>query len=366
MTNDDADQPPTSSKSRILVCDDSKLVRLTANKILAEKFDLVLAEDGEDGWQKISTDNTIQVVFTDLGMPNLDGFGLIQRVRTSEDESIRNLPIIVITGANDNEDVKRKIFEIGATDFITKPFKATTIIARAEAHTSYRNANSALQENVNIDTLTGILNRKGLDQRLDKDMSFVNRHSENIAVTILELDDFDQIYDRIGQATSDAIIKQVAKTLSGAVRKEDSIGRDGLAKFIISFPMAKSESVIKLSKRVCTVINSFKLKVGGQALALTASVGIATVGKGQQADANAIIQCAEQALTNAKALGKGEVQFLKLEVDETEEADEAISIDALLEQIRQGEFLDNMDAVVDRLAPLVALMSADQRKALLT
>src|SRR4051812_36892559 len=89
----------SEKKARVLLVDDSKLVRLTATKILATQFDLVLAEDGEEAWQKISEDNTIQVVFTDLGMPKLDGYGLIQRIRQSENEGIRNQPVIVITGA---------------------------------------------------------------------------------------------------------------------------------------------------------------------------------------------------------------------------------------------------------------------------
>lgn len=369
MANEEDINPVAAKDSaKVLVCDDSKIVRIAAKKILAERFNLELAEDGEDAWEKISSDHNIQVVFTDLGMPRLDGFGLIQRVRTSEDERIRNLPMIVITGATDDEEIKRKIYEVGATDFITKPFKATAITARADAHTSYRKTNNALQENVNLDVLTGVLNRKGFDERFEKDMSFINRHAENIAISIFELDDFQGVYDRIGKKTSELIVKQVAKTLGAAVRKEDSIGRDGLAKFIISLPMAKAEGVITLSKRLCEKIGSFKLKVGDQVITLSSSVGIATVNKGSPANPANLLKCAEQALANAKALGRGEVQFLKLEDDEDEIESDQTSIDILLEQIEQNQeelAIDKMDAVLMRLAPLVALMTAEQKQRLI-
>ncbi len=351
--------------AKVLVCDDSKIVRIAAKKILSERFNLVLAEDGEDAWEKISSDKDIQVVFTDLGMPRLDGFGLIQRVRTSESERIRNLPMIVITGATDDEEIKRKIYEVGATDFITKPFKATAITARCDAHTSYRQTNNALQEKVNRDVLTGALNRKGFDERLEKDMSFINRHGENLAISIFELDDFQNIYDRIGKKTAELVIKQVAKTLGAAVRKEDSIGRDGLAKFMLLLPMAKAEGVITLSKRLCEKIGTFKLKVGDEAITLSTSVGISTVNKGTPAEVSSLLGCAEQALANAKMLGRGEVQFLKLEQDEGDQQADTVSIDLLLEQIAQGQeelAIDKMAAVINRLSPLIALMSSEQRQ----
>src|SRR5690606_16301391 len=106
----------------------------------------------------------IQVIFTDLGMPKLNGYDLIQRIRQSENEGIRNQPVIVITGAAEEEGIRRRVLELGATDFITKPFKSTEMIARAEAHASYRRDNDSLRENVDIDLLTGALNRAGVNK----------------------------------------------------------------------------------------------------------------------------------------------------------------------------------------------------------
>lgn len=357
-------------KARVLVVDDSKIVRVTASKILETQFDVILAEDGEEAWQKICADDSIQVVFTDLGMPNLDGYGLIQRIRQSENEGIRNQPVIVITGAAEDEGVRRKVFELGATDFITKPFKSTEILARAEAHASYRRDKDSLQKNVDVDLLTGALNLSGINKQLDKDVSFINRHAENLAVILFELDNFKAIFERIGEQTSNKIIKEVATTLLGAIRKEDSVGRYGSEKFILILPMAKTEGVVILAKRLCERIKAFKISVGGQQLQLTMSAGISTVIKGSHATAKSLLHSAEQALVNAKAVGSGEVQLLKLENGNgsSEEISITISIDNLLEAISKGktELASNqMDQVISRLAPLVALMTDEQKRRLI-
>ena len=352
---------------RIMVCDDSKLVRLTATKMLTPQFDLVLAEDGEDAWEKLVNDPKIQMVFTDLGMPKLDGFGLIDRIRANEDERIRDLPVVVITGAAEDESVKRRIFDVGATDFITKPFKATDLVARTNAHTNYLSANQELQKTTNVDVHTGALNRKGIMRRLDKDNSFTHRHSENFAVALLSLDGFEATYQEIGQKNAESVLKQIVKMLGAELRKEDSIGRISKTEFILSLPMAKSHGAINLTKRICARIDALKIKLGDKEISVTASIGLAAVNKGILSSLDDILNCCHSALDNAKSLGKGQVQFQKIDDDEDQEF-EMLSIDTLLEHITRGKpeiVIDNMDSVLKTLEPLVSLMTDDQRTKLM-
>ncbi|MCW8194596.1 diguanylate cyclase [Proteobacteria bacterium 005FR1] len=356
-------------KAKVLVVDDSKLVRSTATKILSAKFDLVLAEDGEEAWEKICADDSIQVVFTDLGMPKLDGYGLIQRIRQSENEGIRNQPIIVLTGAAEEDTVRRKVLELGATDFITKPFSSTEIIARAEAHASYHRDKAKLEKSVDVDLLTGALNKAGLEAQLEKDASFVNRHGQTLSLIVFELDDFKTTYERIGKSAAEQLIKQLAATILRTIRKEDSIGRNGVARFTIILPMAKPEGVIMLAKRLCERINGFKMKLGGESLSISMSAGVSTVARGNRVVARDLLRAAEQALANAKKVGPGQVQLLKLDsAPAAKAAPSAISIDGLLEAISQGklESVENqLEGAVGRLRALVALMSDEQKRRLL-
>lgn len=367
MANDTA-LVSQGKKARVLVVDDSKLVRLAANKILAENFDLVFAEDGEEAWQKICDDETIQVIFTDLGMPNMNGYELIERIRQSDNEGIRNQPVIVITGAAEEEGIRRKVLELGATDFITKPFKSTEMVARAEAHASYRRDHDNLQKNLDVDLLTGALNLAGVQKQIEKDVAFVNRHSENLAVILFELDNFASVVERIGKQTSDRIIKQLATVLLSAVRKEDSVGRYAPEQFIAILPMAKTEGVILLAKRLCAQIKAFKITVGGEPISISMSAGVATARKGSRATAEGLLQSAEQALVIAREVGPGEVQIVKLESNQADEASPVVSIDSLLEALSKGKTdvtEDQMETVLNRLLPLVALMSDNQKQRLL-
>lgn len=355
-------------KARILLVDDSKIVRVTISRILSVKFDLVIAENGEEAWQKICEDDSIQMVFTDLGMPLLDGYGLIQRIRQSENEGIRHQPVIVITGAAEEEDVKKRVFELGATDFITKPFNPTEILARAEAHTSYRRDKEVLQKNVDIDLLTATLNHNGLKKQLDKDVSFINRHAENMAVVLFELDDFKTLHDRVGDKICNSIIQQTANSLLSAIRKEDSVGRYGLDKFLVILPMAKTEGVIMLAKRLCERIRTFKIKVGEQIVPVSISAGISIVRKGVPTSADALVAAAEQALLNANKVGQGEVQLLKLDDSNTDEKTQLLSIDNLLDAISKGEVditEHQMNQLIKRLSPLVTLMTEKQKSRLI-
>ena len=358
----------TPVKPRVVVADDSKVVRKAATKILGDKFDIILAADGAEAWQILQKDPSVQVVLTDLGMPNLDGYQLIEKIRHAEKEDLRNIPVVVITGAAEEESVKKKVFEIGATDFVGKPFKSTEVIARLEAHANYRRDKVSLQEHVNIDLLTGTLNHKALDEKLEKDVSFINRHKQNIALVMFEIDNFKHIVDKTGHRGSEKIVQKFSKVLSSAIRREDSFGRYNEAKFLTILPMAKTEGVVMLSKRLCDHMKTFKINVAGEVINLTLSIGIAAAPKGCASTPKSLLKTAEQALRNAQKLGPGEVQLLKLENQQADKQPKFISIDDLLNAISNDAnslTQTELTAAVGSLAPLIKLMSKEQKQKLL-
>jgi len=117
---------------RIIVVDDSRVIRRAISKILGAEFDVIEAEDGESGWERLLEDESIQVVVADVEMPRLDGYSLICRIRAAEPPRIKNIPVIIITGAQD-EETRQRAFACGATDFITKPIDRVQMLARARA-----------------------------------------------------------------------------------------------------------------------------------------------------------------------------------------------------------------------------------------
>jgi len=124
----------SSAKTPILVVDDSRTVRAALSKVLSPKFSVIEAVDGEDGWKKLQVNASIKLVITDIMMPQLDGYGLICRIRGSEADRLQKLPIIVVTSAED-EISRERAHACGANNFIMKPAKPADLIERVNFHT---------------------------------------------------------------------------------------------------------------------------------------------------------------------------------------------------------------------------------------
>lgn len=365
----EATSPEQGAEARILLIDDSKVMRKSALKMLGGDFDVVVAEDGEQGWQMIQDDNRIQVVFTDLNMPKMNGYQLLERVRTATDAGIRNLPVIVVTGAENDDEAKEKALEQGATDFITKPFNSTDLKARAHAHANYQRTTKVLQESATVDPLTGLANERSFDEQFEKDLSFVVRHGKSIGIMLVEVDGFRELFLKIGRKGADSLIQQIAKVLLKSVRKEDCVARLGLASFAVSLPTANGEGATRLAERICQAVSAFKAKLRGETLSITVSIGLhvpATPGLSSVADLRAK---ADDCLRLALGEGGNRVNALveSAQARAAEPTLASVSVDQLLASLQRGETAAVQAAIPQLLAqlqPLWPLLDAGHKASL--
>lgn len=276
-------------KPRILVVDDSKLVRFAAEKILGRDYDVVLAEDGELGWRRVQEDPAIQVVFSDLSMPNLDGFGLLKRIRTAKDEHIHELPVIIVT-SGEEEDLKETVLEQGATDFIAKPFNSVELRARAKTHASARQVTTTMRKTSAADPVTGARNRTYFIERLGKERSLARRHGHTLGVVYLELLDFKDLFIKNGKDTAYHILKQVADMLREQIREEDTLARLGLSQFALLLPMTDATGTGKLAERIRARIEQTHYPLRSQAIPVSPAVAAMQVDNANDADAETLIQ----------------------------------------------------------------------------
>ncbi|MFA7553210.1 MAG: diguanylate cyclase [Spongiibacteraceae bacterium] len=360
------------AKIRVLIIDDSRLIRAAASKMFGDEFDVVLAVDGTDGWEKINNDPDIQVVFTDLVMPEMDGFELLKLIRTNNKVAISNLPVIVATGADNPEVAKQKAISLGATDFITKPFDGLAIQARALAYAKLHSTNKALRSQTTLDPLTGMMNSQGIQRQLVKDLAFVSRHGSSMTVMTLEVDSFKDLFIQVGRAGAEAIVKKIASVVGASVRKEDSIARTGVAMFTVIMPLAQGHNSLELADRICQTVESFRAKLDGKRMKITISVGVNVIDADNQPDAAAVLDAAELALTQAAA--KGRSQIYQMTMKEylsilAEREKETMSIDQLLLKIQEQrvtEVVPCLDVALYRLAPLLAMLSNEQKQRIIT
>ncbi len=118
----------TDTKPELLVVDDSRVVRRTIVKHLAPSFKLIEAENGVAGWRILNQSSRIELIITDIQMPEMDGYTFICKVRAAEDPELRDLPVIVITGAED-EITRERAYACGANDFVLKPFNTKQLFS---------------------------------------------------------------------------------------------------------------------------------------------------------------------------------------------------------------------------------------------
>lgn len=373
----------TMKKTRVLLVDDSKVMRKAALKMLSDEFDVVTAEDGVDGWRQLESDTSIQVVFTDLSMPKLDGYGLLRKIRTAEDTGVNAMPVIIVTGAENDDAAREKALDMGATDFITKPFNSTDLLARARAHAKYQRITRQLQEQSTVDTLTGLANKAGFMERLKQDIAFAKRHQQPLSLVRMEIDDFKKLFLLHGKDVADTVVMHVARIIRARIRKEDTAARIGLAHFAIALPTGKPDGSKGLADRIRAEITSNPLNLGGKPVRLAASGGVLTPESHPGLTAVSAMEECQQVLEAAiKAGGNcvlGDVDIRKIRADvllpsrpvppqKTELQVGQVRIDDLLVQIEKGNtqsVVEQLPQTLKRLLPLLRLMNERQRQQLI-
>lgn len=123
-----------AQKATIMIVDDSRTVRASLKMILRSAYNVIEAEDGEECWEMLTQDSDVSMLITDIMMPRLDGYGLICRIRASDNASIKELPIVVITSSED-DITRERAHACGANDFIIKPVESSDLLERANFHT---------------------------------------------------------------------------------------------------------------------------------------------------------------------------------------------------------------------------------------
>jgi diguanylate cyclase (GGDEF)-like protein len=300
---------PTAEKVRVLVADDSRVIRKAISKILSNEFELIEVGDGEAAWEHLLQDGSIEVLVSDIEMPKLDGYSLICRVRAADPERVRNIPIIVITGADD-ELTRERAFACGATDFIIKPIDGVQLLARTRAHAKLdqttrklEETSTALEEQTAVDPLTQLHSRRYFLQHGVQDIAYAKRHNSDVSIIRIDIDNFRSLYKKYGDQVCDQILIWLAKRLAASSRTEDTVARTGGGEFAILAPSSGRMEAAVLCERARAAVNAEPFKNEDVAIPLTISLGLATLGRDPGETVEELLVLAEQRMTLAKAAG---------------------------------------------------------------
>lgn len=353
-----------ADKPRILVVDDSRLMRVAVKKILKKEYDLVEAGDGDEGWEAVSDDDSIQVVISDLNMPNLDGFGLLEKIRNSDDERISQLPVIIITGNEDDDATREKALSAGASDFVTKPFDSVQLRARANAHTRHRQTtrklsevSTALEENTNIDPLTHLANRRYFQEKGNECISFSKRHETHLALIRMDIDEFNNFFIKAGRYVADNTLIRIAELLTSTVRQEDTVARLGVAQFGLLLTNSTLEGASQLAHRIRDQISTGILADNETIPAITVSMGISAPVIEADFSFEQLFHAAERQLAQALESGGNSISIDHSAVEEICEQT-VPGLDAAVTMAgneRHEQLLPCLPNLMQRLLPLLEI-----------
>jgi len=289
-----------TEKERILFVDDSATVRSTASKMLSERYEVIEACNGDDAWEILQHDDTIRIIFADIQMPVLNGLQLLSRIRKSSDETLSSLPVIMVTGESDSEATMRAVFEMGATDFIGKPFKAIDLQTRAYSYLKLTRKVRTLNQLSGQDKQTGANNATQYKKLGSQALSFAMRHKIEFTVAHFEICDYQKIKLTHGDSIADQILTTVASRLDSTLRKEDIIARIGIARFGLILPCTSRVRSSALIMRMRDMIQNLAFDTGREKLRIKLAIGITCAGLEEHADNfDEVNLQAEQALTSA-------------------------------------------------------------------
>jgi diguanylate cyclase (GGDEF)-like protein len=288
-------------RQKVLIIDDSRLITMLVQSRLAdEAIDLFVANDGAQGLE-IAARIRPDLILLDVEMPEPDGFAVCRTLKSNADTMA--IPVVFLTGMSTSEE-KLKGLELGAIDYITKPFDPAELRARVRASLRTKYLLDLLASKAQIDGLTGLWTRGHFDQRLASELSLARRTGHPLSCVRIEVDHFQQVTDGHGHPAADEALREMARLLSGCVRLEDVVCRLGGAAFGVVLPNTAVDRAAKVAERMRQAVSGTTMAIGGRSVAVTCSFGLTAA----RADAATTLAAAGDALSRAQTAGRNRVE----------------------------------------------------------
>jgi len=294
----------------ILAVDDNSVNRILIEKILRKEGyqAKILAHSQEvlPYMEQINPD----LILLDLMMPNINGLELCQQIKLNP--HFQDIPVIFITASDEKQDLL-KAFDLGAVDYITKPFHNRELLARIKTHLELKftrdelkKALVELEKLATTDELTGISNRRNFSTLAEREFNLAKRQKRYFALLILDIDYFKKINDSHGHIAGDFVIKSVAQQCVSSIRQEDLCARWGGEEFIIFLSESMLEDGIAVARRLRQDIEELSVAFESEKINVTVSIGVAVYNP-EDKNVNQTIIRGDMALYQAKNSGRNRV-----------------------------------------------------------
>jgi two-component system cell cycle response regulator len=272
-----------SLKPRVLIADDSRIVRATLIKQIQGIFDFCEAVDGEQAWEKLLLDPSIRVVITDLTMPKLDGYGLLRRIRSSKVSRISKMPVVVVSGSDEQEE-RNRAKAAGADDLIVKGIGTAQLLSRLDILSKLVSSQSEYERSLEVLVDKGtkaagvqLASPYTLQTQAEAMLSFAIRHNANfvllnVCLRLRRMVDGGETLE----PPPHAVVNAIGQLLHGTIRHTDCVAKTAEAEFTVATGSISLDSATAFAERLCSAVSRAAL-IRDDAASIIASCGLVSL-----------------------------------------------------------------------------------------
>ncbi len=289
-------------KTRLLVIDDSRVMLYALKEILGAFYDVHCFEDAAEALRQVDKIKP-SLILIDVIMPRLSGFEVLIKLKSTPD--IDDIPVIMMTNQDDRSDNEELSFKLGAADFIPKPFKPSVVVARVRSHVSLYEYHKELESTIITDALTGIYNRRGFDEFLEREWKRSSRDNSPLTLLMLDIDHFKLFNDNYGHQAGDNALQLVGQAIKFSLhRMSDIPARYGGEEFGVILPDVGRQGAAVVAKRLNDTIQGLGIRHDFSSAAKVITISIGGASAPPIGAPEALIKTADTMLYKAKETGR--------------------------------------------------------------
>lgn len=320
--------PPAEGRLVLLADDDPAILQRVREHLEPLKYRFVEASDGNAVLSALRQHKP-DLLLMDVEMPGLGGVEVCRIVKANQGESgFGFVPVILMTARRGG---KVEGLELGADDYLVKPFDLPELSARVKSMVRLKalqdalldknreldKANKELEEKrqellrlSRTDGLTGLVNRRHFDERLEAELARATRYHTHLSCLMVDIDHFKKVNDGYGHPFGDVVIQSVARVLKAALRDVDVVARYGGEELVALLPETGKAYALTAAERVREGVAALELEHRGPPatrVRCTCSIGTATWPSSTLASPHALLAAADESLYAAKKGGRNRV-----------------------------------------------------------
>lgn len=293
----------THALQKVLVVDDVEMNAMLIASVIGTLCEVQTATSGTQALTLIQQ-QAPDLVLLDVMMPEMDGFEVCRRLKA--DPTTADIPVIFLTALSDN-DAEERGLNLGATDFINKPFRAPVLLARVRNHLELTRQRRLLERLSHIDGLTGIANRRYFNAILPREFKRMQRQNKHLGVLMIDVDDFKAFNDHYGHLLGDECLQKVAQAIAQCLkRSSDMVARFGGEEFVCLLPDTDLPGTIKVAQDIQRAIAQLQQPhaLSQAASHVSVSMGAASEIPSNSTSSQQLLALADERLYCAKNSGR--------------------------------------------------------------